>query len=338
MAPQHDGLRLDVYLRERFRWRSRTWCQRFLEEHLRGPDGRGLRSSYHVRAGERFRLSLPPLPEPDAAVLSTPVPTLFDDGQLLAVDKPAGIAVHPRGRHVRDTVVNMLRARHGPTVDLVHRLDRETSGVLVATRNREMNVALKGAVARREWEKEYWAVVRGAPPADEGEISLPLGRALTSKIRIKVEVRPDGAHAVTEYRVLERAAGHALVSCRPRTGRQHQIRAHLAAIGCPIEGDKIYGVSEALFLRWVEEGTSPDLDHRFGHSRHALHARRLRFRHPVSGEPLEIVSPLPEDLLVLWRAVSSGDPGHLQGADGGGDPPDGLRAASRGSPRLPGED
>lgn len=277
---EHDGKRLDRFLQARFPWRSRAWVQRLLREHTRDDRGRPLKPSRLVRAGERILLHFqaePPAPPPDLAI-----PVLYEDTDLFAVDKPAGIPVHARGKQRSRALVHLLRTRHPDlALDLAHRLDRETSGVLLLTKNREANSRLKDQLRRGEVRKEYLALVHG-DLADDCAIDLPLRPARASAIRIKMEAHRDGSPARTEVRVLARYGAYTLVAARPRTGRQHQIRAHLAAIGHPIVGDRRYG----------DRGPAPRL---------ALHAAHLGFEHPRTGARLSFHSPLPDDLRDLLR-------------------------------------
>jgi 23S rRNA pseudouridine1911/1915/1917 synthase len=216
--------------------------------------------------------------------------------------------MHTTAKFWRNTLVALLRERYPEEqMEIAHRIDRETSGVLLIARNRTVASFLTRAFARRTVEKTYLALVKGQPP-DEGRIELPL-RLLDTKSRVMMgpahEGEPGLLTAATRYRVVRRLAAHALCEARPLTGRQHQIRVHFAAIGHPIVGDKLYGAGEALFMRACEEPLTPELLACFdGLPRHALHAHRLTFPHPVGGHAVTIESPLPADLTAYIDGLS----------------------------------
>src|SRR4029079_17241965 len=211
----------------------------------------------------------------------------------------AGLPMHTTAKFWRNTLVALLRERYpDQQMEIAHRIDRETSGVLLIARNRKIASILTRAFARRAVEKTYLALVKGHPP-DQGKIDVPL-RLLDTKTRVMMGAAPDdgsGLTAVTQFRVLRRLPQHALCEARPLTGRQHQIRVHFAGIGHPIVGDKLYGAGEALFMRACEEPLTPELLARLaGPPHHALHAHRLTFPHPIGKQPMTIESPLPADL------------------------------------------
>jgi 23S rRNA pseudouridine1911/1915/1917 synthase len=293
VPPECAGWRLDHFLKFRIHRLSRTKIQLIIETQVKLPDGRRPRPSTGVRSGEIVHLDRPAPKEP-------PVPRTFsvlaEDAHFLAIDKPAGLPMHTTAKFWRNTLVAVLRERY-PTepLQICHRIDRETSGVLLIARDPEASSYLKKAFARRAVSKSYLAIVHGAPP-DQGVIDLPM-KILDTPTKLKMGVAEDGLPSVTGYRVVERFAGHALVSCEPRTGRQHQIRVHLAAIGHPIVGDKLYRASEKQFMDYCDGGMTPELLAAFdGLHRHALHAHRLTFPHPRTGAPITVEAPLPADL------------------------------------------
>ena len=295
VPPECSGWRLDHFLKRRIGRMSRTRIQSIIGEQISFPDGRPARPSSPVRAGETILLRRPAPVEPE---VPRHFDILFEDESVFVIDKPAGRPMHTTAKFWRNTLVALLRERYpDEQMEIAHRIDRETSGVLLIARNRQVASFLTRAFARRAVEKTYLALVKGHPP-DEGKIDLPL-RLLDTKSRIMMGPVHDGSGltAVTQFRVVRRLPGHAVCEARPLTGRQHQIRVHFACIGHPIVGDKLYGAGEALFMRSCEEPLTPELLACFdGLPRHALHAHRLTFPHPVGKHAVTIESPLPADI------------------------------------------
>jgi 23S rRNA pseudouridine1911/1915/1917 synthase len=256
-------------------------------------DGQARPKSHRLEGGEEVEL------EPPEQPVSTLVPEAMDlriawaDEHLLVVDKPAGLIVHPGAGHASGTLVHGLlphAAAGGEEPDrpgIVHRLDRDTSGLLVVARSDQAHARLQALIRRRAVEREYQALVRGRPRSRAGRIEAPIGRDRRDATRISLDSESP-RDAVTHFRVEELLRRHALLRVRLETGRTHQIRVHLAAIGLPVSGDRVYGAEADLGLE-----------------RQFLHAARLAFRHPFTGEPIEATSPLPADLqavLELARA------------------------------------
>ncbi|MCB9566858.1 MAG: RluA family pseudouridine synthase [Myxococcales bacterium] len=316
------GLRLDRFIASRIVRLSRTRIQAIVGAgKVRcAESGRLLvRPSIRVRVGQRLIIERPAPREP-AVVLDYGV--IFEDEHLLILDKPAGLPVHPSASYHRHTLTHLLRTRLGPGHgwELAHRLDRETSGVLVLGRRRGSGTVIKRAFLSREVHKRYWAIVHGEVVAAQS-IEIPLGPALGSAIRVKMGARAlddGGMVARTAIRPLAagtfRGAPVTLVEALPYTGRQHQIRVHLALIGHPVIGDKLYGVDESAFLD-VAEGrrTLDELGDELGLRRHALHALSLSLAHPASGERMTFRSAWPKELAAI---VPAPDP-ELAGDEGG---------------------
>jgi 23S rRNA pseudouridine1911/1915/1917 synthase len=334
VARDEAGLRLDRFLAKRCTWRSRTKIEELIEEEQVELAGRAARPSRKVRAGETVLVKLPrPRREVELASLGPlpGLPILFEDEHLVAVDKPAGIPVHPGGRLLEDTVITRLQERFGaaaagasatsvvagasgsgksgardaapPVVPkLCHRLDLETSGVLLVAKSDAVAAEMGRQMRRRETVKEYLALVHGVVPDDEFVIDAPIGDHPASQIHNRRGVVPDGSPSRTGVTVERRFEGggggrsFTLVRCRLFTGRRHQIRCHLHHQGFPIVGDKVYGLDETLFLAYFEERLDAEALRRLLLPRQALHATRLVVSHPKTKQPLEIHSPLPEDL------------------------------------------
>lgn len=308
--PGLDGYRLDRFLSTRIARLSRTRIQSIIAGgQIRcAQDGRPmLRASARVRAGQRLVMARPAPVEPEVPLHYTLVHQ--DDG-LLALDKPAGLPVHPTARYHRHTLTAVMRQRLGTDHgwQMAHRLDRETSGLMLFGRGGATGTAgaLKRAFAQRRVDKLYLAVVHGTL-TDKLRIDQPIGLRSDSRIRIKMHPLPrgrGGATAITEVEPVGygsfRDAPVTWVKCRPLTGRQHQIRLHLALAGLGIVGDKLYGLDERHFLEVLERGRPmKDLESMLGIDRHALHAWRIAFEHPLHGQRCELTSPWPEDLADL---------------------------------------
>jgi 23S rRNA pseudouridine1911/1915/1917 synthase len=256
-------------------------------------DGRLRPKSHRLEGGEEVELELPAA---EAAPERVEVPDLriaYSDAHLLVVDKPAGLVVHPGAGHAGGTLVNALlgEAAGGDPErpGIVHRLDRDTSGLLVVARSEEAHRRLQALVRRRALEREYLALVGGRPRSLRGRIEAPIGRDRTDPTRISLDA-DTARQAITHFELEELLPGHALLRVRLETGRTHQIRVHLAAIELPVVGDRVYGVAG------------------LGLERQFLHATRLAFDHPFGGERVEAESALPPDLdEALERARRGGD-------------------------------
>jgi 23S rRNA pseudouridine1911/1915/1917 synthase len=293
VADEDAGSRLDRALAARTQIASRSVAERLLQESAVLVDGVLRPKSYRLEAGSLIEVELPAAPEGLQPQPAT-VPVLFEDEHLLVVDKPAGLTVHPGAGARSGTLAGQLvtlGARGGDDPErpgIVHRLDRETSGLLVVARSEQAHAALQDAIRRREVERHYLALVRGRPRSRTGRIDAPIGRDRRDPTRRSLDT-DEPRDAVTHFEVQETLAEHALLDVRLETGRTHQIRVHLAAIDLPVSGDPQYGVRGDLGLE-----------------RQFLHAHRLRFKHPVTGDEITVVSELPQELgeaLVRARAM-----------------------------------
>src|SRR5215831_3498212 len=306
----YAGWRLDRYLCEKIRRLSRTRVQQILERSLVAD--RPLKASTRVHPGLTFHLRRRAQIEPD---VPQDVVELYLDPHLLVLDKPAGLPIHPTARYHHNTLVKLLERKHGPGLraDPAHRLDRETSGLLVCGRGADASRALMRAFQSGAVHKEYLAVVEGHPP-DEFTVDAPIAEG-TVEIRIAVRIdrhvgKPARTRFAVERRFVRDGASFALVRCFPETGRQHQIRIHAREAGCPLVGDKIYGPDPCYFDRFSKRCLEPEAWARLRLPRHALHAARLEFPHPVTGATMVFGSPLPPDLSDFCLAGSrSGEVG-----------------------------
>ena len=288
------GRRLDAFLSLRFQAFSRSEFSRHIIEGLVRSESREVKPSTRIAEGERLRIYVPGLapttPQP-------PLPAiLYEDERLIVADKPAGMLVHPAGERFVWSLVGLFRSAYPDhRIDLVHRLDRDTSGAILLSKDTGANAFMKDLFFRREVGKTYLAITRGCPRWDSAEADGPIGASETSEIRLRKAVVPGGLPARTSVRTLRRMDGLALVECVLHTGRTHQIRVHLEHLGHPILGDKIYGQPDAVFLACIEEGADAEQRAVLRFPRHALHSRSLRFQHPAGGRRM-VTAPLPADM------------------------------------------
>ena len=274
---------------------SRARAQRLIDAGRVSVDGRPRPKRHVLAGGERLAVEEDPAPAVPAGAEAVPYLVAWEDEHLLVVDKPAGVVVHPARGHRSGTLAQALagRAAGGDEpwrAGIVHRLDRNTSGLLVVARSEPVHRALKALLTARRLEREYLALVRGRPPARTGTIDAPLGRDRRHPTLISTET-DSPREARTHFAVERRLSGATLLRVRLETGRTHQIRAHLRAIGHPIAGDPEYGDAGA-----------------FGLERQFLHAARLAFPHPAGGEPVDVSSALPEDLAAALRRAQRAGP------------------------------
>jgi 23S rRNA pseudouridine1911/1915/1917 synthase len=311
VEPNYAGWRLDRYLQEKIPRLSRERVQHLIEHRLEAEGGRRLKPSTRVVPGLAFALLRDAEPEPEADLAFGVV---HDDGALLVVDKPAGLPVHPTARYSANTFTSAARLRFPDRkVDPAHRLDRETSGLLACGSAPEWTKKLKRAFADGAVAKTYLALAAGRPGADRFTVDAPLALTLASTVRVRMHVweGEGGLPSVTDFEVLERRAAAedgapvTLLACRPRTGRQHQIRAHLHHAGLPLVGDKIYGPDEGIFDRFTKHAMTDEDRARLRLPRQALHAWRLELPHPRTGERLALEAPLPPDLAAFWAGCAS---------------------------------
>lgn len=250
-----------------------------------------------VNGGETLTWDGSSIVEPE---VDEKITIIYEDDGFIAINKTGNLPVHPSGRYFNNTLVALLERRFGCKVYPVHRLDRETSGVMILTFNGKRAGLLSEALSKGS--KEYLALVHGIFPEDELIIDLPLGRDTESAVAKKRKAWPGGnEQALTRFRKNLQAGDIALVRCFPQTGRLHQIRAHLAAAGYPIVGDKLYGRDETAFLKFIREGMTAELQDILLLPRSALHAARLAFRHPQTGKELILRAPLPKMFVDLIR-------------------------------------
>jgi 23S rRNA pseudouridine1911/1915/1917 synthase len=313
----HDGQRLDRFLSERLPELSRTRVQSLIRQgHVSLRSATIVEVKYRVKPGDRFALSLPPATPAEPAAETIPLNVVYEDDALIVIDKPAGLVVHPGAGHAGGTLVNALLAHCGGSLSgiggvarpgIVHRLDKDTSGLLVVAKTDQAHRGLAKQFADHgrtgELERGYLALVWGVPSRPHGTIDAPIGRHPAS--RTKMAVLPGkGRKAVTHWRVVEtfgrgKEPIASLIECTLETGRTHQVRVHLAHMGHPLIGDRLYGQGFKSKLRKLPEPLQEKLA---GLDRQALHAEHLAFVHSTTGTLLKFNSPLPVDLAEIVAA------------------------------------
>ena len=302
IPPENAGQRLDQVLAILLAEYSRTRIKDWIETGQVLVNGGQLRPKDRVAGGERIEVTATLVDAVAAAPQSIDLEVVHQDKHVLVINKPAGLVVHPGAGNATGTLQNALlhfdpKLSQLPRGGIVHRLDKDTSGLLVVARTLEAHTALVRALEAHDVEREYEAVCLGVMTGG-GTVSAPVGRHPVDRIR--QAIRADGREAVTHYRVIQRYRGHTHVRLQLETGRTHQIRVHMAHIHYPLVGDRVYGGRLLL-----PKGASPELIEALrGFTRQALHAARLAFAHPVSGKPVECRAPLPADMRELLNVLA----------------------------------
>lgn len=305
VKPRTDGRRIDAYLASRFTDYSRSVIQRIIEAEAVHVNGRPVKASYKVRSGDVVRVWLPELLDTAPVPEDIPIEVVYEDETLTVINKPPGMVTHPAKGNWKGTLVNAIQFHYDAlsTVagenrpGIVHRLDRDTSGLLVVVKDDLAHRKLALQFELREVHKEYLALVYGVPQRDNDYIERPIGFHPVTREKMAIRSLEDGGKpAVTFYEVLERFHGFALVRCQPQTGRTHQIRVHLTHIGHPIVADKAYSGRDKLTLGELLGDDGGSSHETILIDRQALHAHSLKFTHPATGRPISLTAPLPEDM------------------------------------------
>ncbi len=301
---QNHGLRLDKFLASQLTDISRSRLQELIEKGFVKVNESSLKDvSFKVKEGHLIEVAIPPLEEARPSPENIPLDILYEDKDIIVVNKPPGMVVHPAPGNLKGTLVNALLNHCGESLSgingvkrpgIVHRLDKETSGVLVAAKNDKAHQGLAHQLATREMGRLYYALVWGFPLPAEGVIEAPIGR--DPRHRQRMAIRQGGKYARTHYKVLKSFKRlSSLVECRLETGRTHQIRVHLTSKGYPLIGDPLYGKPP----RGLPDLLTTYLKDKWPKSRQALHAKDLRLTHPITHEKLFFSTDLPEDMRKL---------------------------------------
>ena len=299
------GRRFDAVLAELFPDYSRSRLSEWIKSGAALLDGAQVRGRDSVRGGETASLQVVLETQTHSLPEDIPLDVLYEDADVFVINKPAGLVVHPGAGNPTGTLVNALLFRDAslatlPRAGIVHRLDKDTSGVMVVARTLPAHTALVEQLSSREVHRQYLAIVVGSMVSG-GTVNAPIDRH--SRDRIRMSVREEGRDAVTHYRLRERFRAHTALECRLETGRTHQIRVHMTHIKYPIIGDPLYGGS----LKLPKGATDELIAALRGFKRQALHAEVLEFQHPTSGEPLRVAAPVPADMLGLLKALRDDD-------------------------------
>lgn len=283
---EFQGERIDKYLSEACCGLTRSYLQKLLKSHLVEVDGKAVKNSYRVSAGETVELEVPEAVEPEIEAEPIPLDILYEDKDIILINKPKGMVVHPAAGHYSQTLVNGLMYHCRGELSgingvmrpgIVHRIDMDTTGVLIVCKNDFAHNSIAEQLKVHSITRKYYAIVHGVIGEDEGTVDAPIGRHPVDRKKMSINYK-NGKHAVTHYRVLERFKQFTYVECQLETGRTHQIRVHMASLNHPLLGDSVYGPSKCPFKLQGQ----------------TLHAGVLGIIHPRTGEYMEFSAPLPE--------------------------------------------
>ena len=294
---EQEDVRIDRYLAESCESLSRSYIQKLLKNGEVLVDGKAVKASYRVCPGDQVLVDIPEAVQPEIQAQDMELDILYEDSDVILVNKPKGMVVHPAAGHLNDTLVNGLMAHCRDQLSgingvmrpgIVHRIDMDTTGVLIACKNDFAHNQIAAQLKEHSITRKYLAVVHGVIKEDEGTVDAPIGRHPVERKKMSVNEK-NGRHAVTHYRVLRRFSGYTDIECQLETGRTHQIRVHMASIGHPLVGDEVYGPRKCPFSLQGQ----------------TLHAAVLGFIHPRTGEYLEFWAPLPEYFEKLLKKLEN---------------------------------
>ena len=310
VEPSESGWRLDLYLVHHFPKFSRMLLRKAIQSGAVLVDGRGGKTAYRLKSGQQVTLTPPEISREAPQAENIPLDILYEDADLVVVNKPAGMVVHPARGHWSGTLVSalawhfdgQLSTVRGPSrPGIVHRLDRDTTGAILVAKNDMIHGKLAALFQEKRIRKEYFAIAWGKPNLDRDMIDQPICHHPRHRDKMAIlKDDPEAKEAQTFYEVIKRFRGITTFRALPKTGRTHQIRLHLTHIGCPILCDTLYGRQSRITLAEIE-GKPPSGTPLL--SRQALHAHRLTFEHPETGKTLEIVAPIPDDMQQTLEAI-----------------------------------
>jgi 23S rRNA pseudouridine1911/1915/1917 synthase len=308
VGPDDAGSRLDAFLAKSLPRHSRMQLRRVIGAGGVRVDGQGTKVAYRLAEGQRVTIVLPEMPAAGPNPENIPLDILYEDEHIIAVNKPPGMVVHPARGHWSGTLASALAFHFGQLSSvggatrpgIVHRLDRDTSGVMVVAKTDPVHFALAAQFAERTTEKEYFAIVAGVPDRDRDQISQPIGAHPHHREKMAIRAGHETSReAQTFYEVTERFAGFAALRVLPKTGRTHQIRVHMAHVGTPILCDRLYGGRAEITRGEIRRTDDPSVLL----SRQALHAHHIKLNHPHTGDPIEFTAPIPADLQTLLEEI-----------------------------------
>lgn len=289
-----DNVRLDAYIAKKREDLSRVMVQKLIENGNVLVDGKKRKISYKVQVGEVIELDIPEAKETGIKAEDIPLDIVYEDEDIIVVNKPKGMVVHPANGNPDGTLVNAIMAHCKGSLSgiggeirpgIVHRLDKDTSGLLIVAKNDKAHINMSEQIKNREVKKIYIALVRGVVPENEATINMPIGRS--TKDRKKMAVRKDGKEAITHFKVLKRYANYTLLEVKIDTGRTHQIRVHMAEIGHPVVGDMVYSNGK----------------NEIGVQGQMLHAKSLDFKHPITGKQMHLEAEVPEGFVFVLNQL-----------------------------------
>lgn len=320
VTEEEGGERIDAVLAKHLPAYSRVFLRKVIQEGGGRVNGETVKPSFRLRAGQAVEVDLPPPPTDGPQPEEIPLKILFEDEHFIVIDKPPGMVVHPAKGHWSGTLTSALAYHFGQLSDvggatrpgIVHRLDRDTSGVIIVAKTNPVHLALASQFESRDVQKEYFAITIGKVHMDRDVIRAPIGPHPYQRDKMAIrEGHPQSRDAETWFEVIERFEGYTAIKLMPKTGRTHQIRVHLAHIGAPVLCDRLYAghahVTRGQLARRLARRDPPQPgDDDVLLERQALHARRLELNHPITGERLSFESPLAADIDLVWQALLAG--------------------------------
>jgi 23S rRNA pseudouridine1911/1915/1917 synthase len=300
----HAGHRLDRYLSENFLFHSRNQWQRHFAAKDIVVNTQPVKASYRLKVGDVVSYYSPSECEP--AVDKT-VRKIWENDGIIAVYKPSNLPMHEGGAYRKNTFSEVIQNEFGLGLAAVHRLDRETSGIVICAQNKALRNDLSVYFRERQISKKYLAIAIGVPIQDYWEVDAPIGLSKSTLFRTKQAVIEAGLPSQTSFKVLEKTARFTLLEVSPRTGRTHQIRVHAAHVGLPLVGDKKYHPNENIFLEYADHGFTENVEKNCFSERLCLHATAISFIHPNSGQSYHIECPMPADMAKIWQDLKEND-------------------------------